>query len=893
MKLFLSKPLKYMIAKSDRRDRNGWLPFYIHALDTAAIIKRLIKHYGLDRSWKFICNMDRDAFIKTVILIALLHDIGKLTPAFQHLITFSLPSDLRYDGIPYTDDFANRSASHHTVAGECILIKLGLSKELSSIVGAHHGMTPENGVCKKNIDAYPDNYFGELQDEEFWMSIWKEWLEFSLKMAGFGSAKDVPVPDKKTQVLISGLLITADWLASDSSKFPLLDLDELPSDEYDEGRADKAWEDIGLTEPWTSDVYIADDDIFEERFGFYPNKVQKFVLDVVNMAERPGIMILEAPMGCGKTEAALMAAEVFAEKNDKHGVFFGLPTQTTANGIFERFKEWAEGQSEEFYHSLILAHANAGFQPAFENMPKRMPDVDEDSESGLIVHPFFMGRKMSCMSDFVVGTVDRMLMAALKRRHTMLLHFGLSQKVVIIDECHAYDAYMNRYLERSIEWLSAYGVPVILLSATLPPSRRRALVSAYTGEKPENIVFENETAYPAVTWSDGEKIYSRSIVYEHTNKNVAIERMSEDKAVLEAVAASEAGACVGIICNTVRKAQKVSEIIEKHRGTEKMILYHAQYIMQDRAEKEDRILKAAGKKSSPADRNGLIVIGTQVLEQSLDIDFDLLVTELCPMDLLLQRIGRLFRHDERERPDVCKQPRCIVVCSEEDEFDRGSEAVYGRWLLMQTEKYLPDKIEVPDDISRLVSNVYEKCSTDTEAEKKAYREYCNSVGTKKSHAGGYLLGSAKGSRRDRTLDGWLAQGVKDAKAEASVRDGDPSIEVLLMVSDGDGYASFLPWRSDGEKIPMFECPPDDMCKKIAMQRLKLPGALCNEYVIDDTIEELETGDKMLKAWQDSRWLSGELVLFMDRGLTARLNGFVLKYSLEKGLSYERLKEGED
>lgn len=891
MRLFLSKPLKYMIAKSDRRDHNGWLPFYIHALDTAEMIKRLTDHYLLDETWGTIFNMEREAFNKTVVLAALVHDIGKLTPLFQNLILFSLPEELRCEEIPYTAGFSNedRNASKHPVAGECILRKLGLSKEFSSIIGAHHGLPPKLGICKKNIDTYPINYYGESGEREFWTGIWEEWLEYSLKLAGFESVNEVPVPDKKTQVLISGLLITADWLASDSYKFPLLELDELPPSEYDESRAENAWDMVGFTAPWTSDVYIAGDRLFKERFKFAPNEIQKAVLKTVNETEKPGILILEAPMGCGKTEAALMTAEVYAQKNDKHGIFFGLPTQTTANGMFERFMEWAEGQSEEFYHSLMLAHANAYFQPAFENIPRHMPDGDEDSDSGLIVHPFFTGSKLSCMSDFVVGTVDRLLMAALKRRHVMLSHFGLSQKAAIIDECHAYDAYMNCYLERAIEWLSMYNVPVILLSATLPPSRRRALVSAYTGEKPEDIVFENDTAYPALTWSDGGKIYSRSIAYEHKNKHVKIKRMNDEAAVSKAIAAADAGACVGIICNTVRKAQAFAEMIEKRRGKDKLILYHAQYTMQDRIEKENQIIRCVGKGSKADDRKGVIIVGTQVLEQSLDIDFDLLITELCPMDLLLQRIGRLFRHERDDRPECCKIPVCIVTGADAVEYDKGSEAVYGRWLLMQTEKYLPEIIDVPDNISGLVSDVYEKYDAETSEEKEECKKYIDNINEKKHSADGFLLKNETG-RRNKSLDGWLDDGVKDAKAEAMVRDGDPSVEVILMISE-DGYASFLPWQSDGEKIFLSECPPDEICKNMAMQRLRLPNVLCHDGIIDATIDELEEKDKGLKAWQESRWLRGELVLFMDRGLKAELNGFVLTYSKERGLTYEKLKEG--
>lgn len=892
MKLKISDELKYIIGKTDRREGNGWLPFYMHALDTMKMIELLV-HCRYDGMHE-LCGMSKSEFLKTVRLLALLHDIGNVTPAFQSLIMASVNFECRYAS-EYAGCFKEgsdyRKNSHHPIAGESILIAMGINKAFASVVGAHHGMPPSAIQVDKNIQTYPKNYYGNLGEDEFWTGLWDEWISISMELAGFASKEDIPLLSKKAQVLLSGLLITADWIASDSDKFPLLELDCVLLPEYDETRAEEAWAKLRFTEVWSSEMYCADNSVFHERFGFDLREVQEAVLDIVNEIEKPGIMILEAPMGIGKTEIALMAAEVMACRADKHGVFFGLPTQTTANGIFGRFMSWAGKQSDGFYHSIMLAHTNADFQPAFSSLPRHVPDVEydieHDDQNGLIVHSFFMGRKQSCMAEFVVGTVDRMLMAALKRKHTMLLHLGLSQKVVIVDECHAYDAYMNCYLERAIEWLGAYDVPVILLSATLPPSRRKALMAAYLRTKEKKLKLEDDNAYPSVTWSDGGKIYRKAIEYPHENTDVSIERMSDAEALKIAADAAKRGACVGIICNTVKKAQ---ELAEQAAETEKLMLYHAQYILPDRVEKEEQILAAAGKYAEPGERAGLLVIGTQVLEQSLDIDFDLLITELCPMDLLLQRMGRLFRHKEHIRPKGVDTARCIVIKPEDGELDKGSRAVYGDWLLMQTEKILPESISIPDDISQLVSDVYECESFDTDDEEDAYREYSTVVNNKESRASGFLLGKYTESKYGATLDGWLDQGVHDAAAEASVRDGGDSVEVLVMVSPGDGYAEFLPWISKGERILLTECPPPDIAKKIAQQCIRLPRALCSKYNIDDTIRELENMDNDLKAWQESYWLRGELILFLDRSLTAELNGYKLSYSREKGMSYEQIKE---
>ena len=222
------------------------------------------------------------------------------------------------------------------------------------------------------------------------------------------------------------------------------------------------------------------------RFGFAPNAVQRAVLEAVDTAAEPGILILEAQMGVGKTEAALAAAEIMANRFGLGGVFFGLPTQATANGIFPRLLGWADTQSEETLPQAIkLAHGMAELNESYLRLQGRGVQLEEDAqeEHQVQVHQWFRGNKQALLANFVIGTVDQLLLAALAQKHVMLRHLGLAGKVVIIDECHAYDTYMNCYLDRALEWLGWYKVPVILLSATLPARRRTELVEAYQQKK--------------------------------------------------------------------------------------------------------------------------------------------------------------------------------------------------------------------------------------------------------------------------------------------------------------------------------------------------------------------------------------------------------------------------
>lgn len=240
-------------------------------------------------------------------------------------------------------------------------------------------------------------------------------------------------------------------------------------------RVQEAWKRLSLPQPWTPGTYYMGVHDFQERFGFTWNVVQQYMIQAIEESAAPGIFILEAPMGAGKTEAALAGAELLSSCLGQGGIFFGMPTQATANGIFPRLKQWSQRQSEWAQHGIRLAHGMAEMNEDYQSIfhGHAMQNEDETA-SGLIVHPWFEGRKQALLSEFVIGTVDQLLMAALKQKHVMLRHLGLASKVIIVDECHAYDAYMNRYLDRALSWLGAYRVPVVLLSATLPSKDARS-----------------------------------------------------------------------------------------------------------------------------------------------------------------------------------------------------------------------------------------------------------------------------------------------------------------------------------------------------------------------------------------------------------------------------------
>lgn len=369
------------------------------------------------------------------------------------------------------------------------------------VIGSHHGMVPVSGKDGdlKSSAAWDPDVFGD----EAWDSVREELLDWIAASSGADDLADklksASLP-ATVQVVLIGIVIMADWIASNSDFLPLVDrVDDMSAFAR---RAEAAWDALALPGPWRAiDELPGDEALFHERFPDLPPQArllpaQLRMLEAAHAMDEPGIIIDEAPMGTGKTEGALLASEVLASKFHEGGVCFLLPTMATSNAMFSRVAAWLRGvpgKGGRARQSMELLHSKAALNGSFTHMRDwgstsmgdklsfrevgDNPSVRED----VIAHEWFGGRKRGLLASFTVGTIDQGLMAALKRRHVQLRHLGLAGKVVVIDEVHAYDAYMNVYLDRLLSFLGAYRVPVILLSATLPPQRRRELIMAYQG----------------------------------------------------------------------------------------------------------------------------------------------------------------------------------------------------------------------------------------------------------------------------------------------------------------------------------------------------------------------------------------------------------------------------
>jgi len=902
------KNTKLLAGKTDPENSNLWLPLWMHLRDTAEIMELLVRKW-LPDSVKRASGLEEEELVQLARFLGWGHDLGKAILTFQSTIMQCLPeAKQRLERLtPLSCRELNRRETPHARASEAILRKLGCPGGIASVAGAHHGKPQDGTEVDKQFTCWEVNYYPEEQ-KGIWEGFWDELLQVALQDSGYSGVDALPVLNQPEEILLTGLLIMADWIASNTDYFPLIPVEETGSEEVYPERADRAWREWDKQEtasPWAAQTTIAEPEEFAKRFGFAPNAVQQAAMEAANTMDAPGILILEAQMGVGKTEAALAAAEILAARFGAGGIFFGLPTQATANGIFPRLVQWAENQPNDLPKSIRLAHGMAELNEEYirlQQQPVRVQDDWDDPEAEeqrVQVNQWFRGSKQALLANFVIGTVDQLLMAALCQKHVMLRHLGLAGKVVIVDECHAYDAYMNRYLDRALEWLGWYRVPVILLSATLPARRRAELIEAYQQKRRPGLdaPWKTSCGYPLLTWTDGAQVQQKTIPLDTAARNVQTVRLTTEELPDFLSQKMQAGGCAGVIVNTVHKAQEVAQRLRQALPEKEVQVFHAQFLMPDRAAREEQLMRRIGKHSTSAERDGLIVVGTQVLEQSLDVDFDVMITELCPMDLLLQRIGRLQRHPNRSRPQPLQTAVCAVLDTGTEEFDKGSEAVYGQWLLWRTRACLPENICLPDDISPLVQKVYGWEQADalleTDQSKGMCKAYEFAQAQRKERAQAYLVPQPKVHKRFKqlnTLDGWM-QNVgahSDAAARAAVRDGDPSVEVLVMQRRADGSIHFLPWQENGRAVASDQPPQPEDALQIARQKLRLPAVFGKVWKVDEVIRELEADNRSgLAAWQLSPLLHGELVLLLDENLTAHLAGMELCYDRENGLTYQK------
>lgn len=918
--------------KTDR-DTGEWFPVVHHLTDTALMAGELFDWYlpeGTKASLVSLTGLPLEQVRTLATFLAGVHDIGKVSVQFTHQATHRFPellSRMRDHGLDASRPWPERIG--HATLGQVILTdwlrrRHGAAprpiRGHGAVVGGHHGRNPSPSDllnARQRPDALGSGAWGEVRDE-----ILDGMAAFTGADAHWSDWVARPLP-AAAQSLLTGLVIMADWMASNKDYFP------YRTDLSPEARLDHAASLLDLPPSWRPKPGDPDvGTLFHDRFPHLSKHsarpIQRALVEAARAATDPPLLIVEAPMGVGKTEAALLAAEVLASRFGQGGVFLGLPTMATANPMFTRTLQWLDAALDEDA-SVALVHGKAGLNDEYAGLVHDawqgvLHDEDSDEAAHAVVNMWLRGPKRAGLSSFVIGTVDQALFAALKAKHVALRHLGLANKVVVLDEVHSADVYMRHYLHRLLAWLAALRVPVILMSATLPPTQRQGFIEAYAsgaGDRHPAPPDPGDT-YPRITAHDGG---TRTMPVDpgDSTATVAVERLGDEpEATASLLAALLAeGGCAGVICNTVGRAQTMYDTLRDRFGSDEVILLHSRFIAPERLAREAAVIAHLGSNASSRPHR-LIVVGTQVLEQSLDIDFDVMVSDLAPIDLILQRVGRLHRHRRDNRPPAVATPRLHLRGMTDwgatpPEPARSTVSIYGRAAVLRSAAVLAgmDAITLPHDIPTLVRRGYDPAFLPPAGWESVWqaaeRVEAESDARRLARAASFLLPSPLGLS---TLDGWIDVDSGDPdraeqEGRAQVRDSEDSVEVIVVERIGETLR--LPGSATMPHAPVPQGQPwgtgsdTPVARAMAACTIRLPRELSHEGVIEPVVEAIE---KMVDAsgWQDSPWLRGQLVLPLDEhgNATIRLRvgqarqnvRYDLHYDSERGLNVERAEEGQ-
>lgn len=729
-------------------ERYHLLPY--HCLDVAAVGHLLLAdNVSLRRKFEAITGLDEVICYRWLTLFLALHDLGKFSETFQNLRPDLLEklrgkTSTKHYAVRH-DSLANLLWMDHlwdTVEKGEVKAFPEIENELDdwqdifrSIIKAfagHHGIPPKMSG-PNNLRLSLASFFGpddSLAAEELVRDLS---ATFSLQHEGVAPPMTFELEERfqKASWLMAGFVVLCDWIGSNSAWFAYQEMPMSLADYWQRHalpQAEEALRGAGIGRPGTVNTDISFARLFPAISQ--PTPLQRHVADCC-VTNDPQLFILEDVTGSGKTEAAMSLAGRLMSAGQGSGLFVALPTMATSNAMYERMiKVYRRLYADEATPSLVLAHAARHLSAPFMASVAGQSEYGADIETTIAQCTAWLAdnRKKSLLADVGVGTIDQALLAVLPARFQSLRLFGLAGHVLIVDEVHAYDPYMNKLLQNLLAFHAALGGSAILLSATLPKIVRQELLVAFArGCGEQQIPRAESDAYPLVTaYSHGVGLAETAIEATPQRRySVAVKLISEqdevERLIVETV---RQGRCVCWIRNTVHDALTGYERLKEQMEADRLTLFHARFAMGDRLEIEHKVLSAFGRLSSEQERSGKILIATQVVEQSLDLDFDLLVTDLAPMDLLIQRAGRLHRHprDENgnplpEGPDRRKSPEMIIYGPQPDEevagdwfkatFPKAAFVYPSHGCLWLTARLLKDKtMRMPDDARNLIEAAF-------------------------------------------------------------------------------------------------------------------------------------------------------------------------------------------
>ncbi|WP_341668074.1 CRISPR-associated helicase Cas3' [Alcaligenes sp. SDU_A2] len=651
-------------------------PLAYHCLDVAAVAYCFLRNRRtMTRDMADFLGLDQEDFLRLIVILVMLHDLGKFASAFQGLNSRADPR-LWSGQSPYPYD---AQTAHHDRLGLCFWNYLKedflswcwdwdeltpreknkatnfLSILMECSLG-HHGRP----VDTMNIEILEKKYT-HAHDISAARAFLNDIAQIDHILPTTLSASvltDKSLKDRARQLSwpLAGIVVLADWLGSNREFFPYQS-SALSLPQYWEqalGKAEKALQQAELDAVPAVSAFRS----IEHHFRFAPSPLQDWA-QTVDVDGGPQLFILEDVTGAGKTEAALALTHRLLQAGAADGFYFGLPTMATSNAMFNRVADYylqMLRQPDGSVPSIVLAHGARDMHPAFRQAVHEQEREDgayaSADDTATIRCNQWLGdsRKKALLAPVGVGTIDQALLAALPRKHQSLRLLGLSRKVLVFDEIHAADAYMFELLESLLTMHVHQGGSAVLLTATLPLAQRQRLVNIWLNAMQTEPYSLRNQAFPLAT---SVNMFRGERVQEHTlasragsERRVDVQFLQSVDTCLDVVVdAVEQGRCVVWVRNTVAEAIEAYRAVRGQvRHPARCQLFHSRFVMADRQRIETEVLQHFGKSAGASQRAGRVLITTQVFQESLDADADVMISDLCLIDDLIQRAGRLHRH---------------------------------------------------------------------------------------------------------------------------------------------------------------------------------------------------------------------------------------------------------
>jgi CRISPR-associated endonuclease/helicase Cas3 len=682
-----------------------WHPLAYHCLDVAAAAAAWWdQSTAIPHAFASAFSVDKKHTSQLrawVLFFTALHDIGKLDVRFQLKSKETLPKcwpELNLDDVDtashITESFNHGSAGYAWASKE---YPQWLSNDdgdyqiwdawrpwLSAVTGHHGDLSDNSGLYPPDGEEYVADHDQKAR------ATWVKTIDgLFLRPKSLFISDLPPTCGETAKMLMAGFCSISDWIGSHQDYFhyaePVTKCTSYFANRVRSVKRRKLLFRLGLIRRPSQYGGIATLLETDAR----PRGMQVLV-DSLPLS--PGLTIVEAPTGSGKTEAALAYAWRLLETGHADSIVFALPTQATANAMLKRLEAFADKAFDGQGTNVVLAHGKRNFNREFQRLIEAYAGhtpQGRDEGSSQCSTWLAQSRKRVFLGQVSVCTIDQVLLSVLPVKHKFVRGFGISKSVLIVDEVHAYDSYMHGLLSKVLYRQKESGGSTVLLSATLPLSVRTSLLEAWCS--PEALFND----YPLVTYVSRGEPLPMILPDEHRPEQypVSIECIPSpnafpDEALLQRVAlAAKEGARVAFVCNLVNDAQQIA-ISLRTMLDDTLIpvdVFHARYRFLDRQIKEESAITFYGK-NAPRD-GGRVLVATQVIEQSLDLDFDLLFTQICPVDLLFQRLGRLHRHPQK-RPLGFESPHCIVVTAQDWKYGLHKEIYGNTRVLWRTETCL-------------------------------------------------------------------------------------------------------------------------------------------------------------------------------------------------------------